>query len=351
MSYEMKTLRKEDLSLYLYIKDTVLCDFVERETNVPLNLIPDLCDTDSYVYEAVTSLEPSPTERGRGWRYFSPPSGTLRACQPYPSISGTNGDGDSCYGTPEQSYGTTANGRDYGVRVWETIGGEPTVVPDLVYMVDYVDGRIITTRKLSPPAYVDFDWNYVSVVDEWAVVQAADPPVIVIDLHGTDKVGYQLGGGKKTTRKIDIHVFANDPGERNDLVETIYEGLYNKSAALYDFPTGSVLDYDGTFYGRRDYDEANNNPDGTINKLTYLFDRTPLIERDENGDPIVDENGRPVTRVSRLYFDAVTARHVNLPLIMTRGRDEIMLSDLNAYRSKVSFDMFSYDDRTTNRSY
>jgi hypothetical protein len=34
---------------------------------------------------------------------------------------------------------------------------------------------------------------------------------------------------------------------------------------------------------------------------------------------------------------------------MTRGRDEVMLSDLNAYRSKVSFDMFSYDDRNTGR--
>ena len=200
-----------------------------------------------------------------------------------------------------------------------------TVVPDLVYMVDYIDGRIITERPLVKPAYVDFDWNYISVVDEWAAIEAADPPVVVIDMHGTDKAGYQLGGGKKATRKVDIHVFATDPAERNDIVETIYDGLYNRGCPLYDFPTGSVLDYDGTFYGRRTLDTTSGTAEEI--KLTYLFDRTTA------------------SGVSRLFFDAVTARHVNLPLIMTRGRDEVMLSDLNAYRSKVSFDMFSYDER------
>jgi hypothetical protein len=106
--------------------------------------------------------------------------------------------------------------------------------------------------------------------------------------------------------------------------------FFNKSLSLLDFPTGSVLDYDGTFYGRRNLEDRISNP---TNKLTYLFDRS----RVEN--------------VSRLNFDAVTARHVNLPLIMSRGRDEIMLSDLNAYRSKVSFDLFAWDDRVTGRSY
>lgn len=202
-------------------------------------------------------------------------------------------------------------------------------------MIDYIDGRVIVPTdyalQLDNPA-ITFEWNYISVVDEWAAIEAANPPVVVIDMHGTDKAGYQLGGGKKATRKVDLHVFASNPAERNDIVEALYDGLYNKSCPLYDFPTGSVLDYDGTFYGRRTLDERY--PSGIPNnKLTYLFDR-----------------GR-VSNVSRLQFDAVTARHVNLPLIMSRGRDEIMLSDLNAYRSKVSFDMFSYDDRITGRTY
>jgi len=340
MTYEMKSLRKEDLSLYYYIKDTVLRNFVEREEYVPLAMISEACDIEagSYVYEYVSDLEPSPTERGRGWRYFDPPSGTLHFCMPYTSVTGTNAAGEFTSGTPEQHYidnSAISDRLDSGVVVYETtvISGisQPTVVPDLVYMVDYLDGRIISKRELIKPISVSFDWNYISVVDEWAAIEAADPPVIVIDMHGTDKMGYQLGGGKKAVRKVDIHVFASNTAERNDIVETLYDGFYNRSCPVYDLPTGSVLDYDGTFYGRKDADTETGTSDEI--KLTYLFDRST------------------VSHVSSLFFDTVVSRHVNMPLVMTRGRDEIMLSDLNAYRSKVSFDMFSYDDRNIGRIY
>ena len=314
MSYEMRILRKEDLSLYYHIKDVVLRDFIETEEDIELALMPEMCGIDSYVYEYVSNLEPSPTERGRGWRYFDPPNGGL-PCEPYTTVSGLNGDGDPAFGTPEQSN---------QVAVYETTSSGLALLSTQEYMIDYVDGRIITTRKLLSPR-VTFNWNYVSVVDEWAAIEAADPPVIVIDVHGTDKAGYQLGGGKKAVRKVDIHIFATNPAERNDIAETLHDGLYNRSCPIYEFPAGTVLDYDGTFYGRRDSIDAN--------KLTYLFDR------------------RKVSNVSSLMFDSVQTRHVNLPLVMSRGRDEIMLSDLNAYRSKVSFDMFMYDDRITGRTY
>lgn len=316
MTYEMKSLRKEDLSLYYHIKDVILRDFVEFEELNGLKLMPEMCGMDSFVYEYISDLEPSPTERGRGWRYFDPPSGGL-PCEPYPSVSGTNGDGDPAFGTPEQSV---------QIGVFETTASGLVQLPPSDYLIDYVDGRIVSTRKLSDASFVSYHWNYVSVVDEWAAIEAADPPVIVIDMHGTDKMGYQLGGGKRAVRKVDVHVFATNPAERNDIVEVLYDGFFNRSCPLYNFPTGTVLDYDGTFYGRR----AATQPD---NKLTYLFDR------------------EKISNVSQLNFDSVVARHVNLPLVMSRGRDEVMLSDLNAYRSKVSFDMFSYDDRTTGRTY
>ena len=148
------------------------------------------------------------------------------------------------------------------------------------------------------------------------VTVSAKPPVIVIDMYGTDKGGYQLGGGKKETRKIDIHVFASNPAERNDIVEAIYDSLYLKSCPLYDFPEGTILDYDGTWFTAKD------NPG---NKLTSLFNRTTY--------PGI---------IGNLQFENVTARHVSLPLVMTRDRNEVMLSDLNAYRSKISFDLVSY---------
>jgi hypothetical protein len=309
MSYEMKNLRKEDLSLYYYIKDVILCNFLEVEEGVELEFSEELSswnsDTNTYdsrVYVALTDMIPRPDERGRGWLYLDAVSGTTNRCEPFTSVSGYRADGVQIYGTPEQSNRVT---------VYDTLGSG---ISDQEYIIDYLDGRIVTSGTVSP-AYVDYYWNYASVVDEWAAVEAADPPVVVIDIHGTDKTGYQLGPGKKITRKVDVHVFASNTAERNDIVETIYDGLYLRSFPLYDFPLGGILDYDGTWYGRK----------SNLNKLTTLFDR-----------------GVVSGYVGYLQFDNVTTRHVNLPLLMTRSRDEVMLSDLNAYRSKITFDLVSY---------
>jgi len=304
MSYEMKNLRKEDLSLYYYIKDVILCDFLEIEEGVELEFSEELSswnsDTNTYdsgVYVALTDMIPSPDERGRGWVYLDAVSGTNNRCEPFTTVSGYRADGVQIDGTPEHVYDATGSG----------------IISDQEYIIDYLDGRIVTSGTVTPTS-VDYYWNYVSVVDEWAAIEAADPPVVVIDIHGTDKTGYQLGGGKKVTRKVDIHVFASNTAERNDIVETIYDGLYLRSFPLYDFPLGGILDYDGTWYGRK------SNP----NKLTTLFDR-----------------GVVSGYVGHLQTDNVTTRHVNLPLLMTRSRDEVMLSDLNAYRSKITFDLVS----------
>jgi hypothetical protein len=310
---EMSILRKSDLSLYLYLKDTVLKDFIEVEEQLPLQLMPELSDLTSYVYQAVTTMDPIPTDPGRGWVYFDTVSGTNN-CTPFTSVSGLNGDGNFAYGIPEQSE---------RVVVYETVAGTLNTVPWTDYMIDYMDGRIVSSRALEIP-YITYYWNYVSVVDEWAAIEAAEPPVCVLDIHGTDKKGYQLGGGKKVIRKADIHIFASSPSERNDLVETIYDGLYNRSCPLYDLVTGSILDYDGTFYGRRDLLDRVPNP---ANKLTFLFDRGTI------------------SNTGSLFFDNVTSRHINLPILMSQSGAQVMLSDLNAYRSKISFDLIVYDDR------
>lgn len=290
MTSEMTLLRKEDMSLYYYIKDRILCDFIEQEFNVPLVSMDIMSTATSVVYEAVSTMLPSPVDRGRGWVYFDTSSGT--AC--------TGG-----FPTTEQLS---------RVVVYNSTGD---IIPEAEYMVDYIDGRVITSGTTSSgvPASVDYFWNYVSIVDEWSAVEAAEAPVLVIDIHGTDKGGYQLGGGRKVMRKVDIHIFASDTAERNDLVDKIFDGLYLKSSPIYDFPEGGVLEHDGTFYGRK----------GFIDKSLNIFDRTTVSNV-----------------IGNIEFDKVTSRHVNLPLIMTRGTDQVMLSDLNAYRSKVSFDIVYY---------
>jgi hypothetical protein len=289
MSPEMTLFRKEDLSLYYYIKDIVLCNFLEQEENITLSLMEALSSTTTYVYEALTEMVPNPVERGRGWVYLDTVSGT------------------TC---PTFAAATEQINR---VTVYDSLG---TTISDSEYLIDYLDGRVITSGTVTPST-VDYFWNYVSVVDEWAAIEAADPPVIVIDMHGTDKGGYQLGSGVKVTRKVDIHIFASSTAERNDLVDTIFNGLYLKSFPLYDFPQGGVLDYDGLFYGRR------NNMDKSA---------TPFDDTTVSGI------------IGRMEFNKVTSRHINLPLVMSRGRNEVLLSDLNAYRSKISFEVNYYTE-------
>jgi len=317
MSSEMKQLRKEDLSLYYYLKDVVLKDFVETEEEVPLSYMAEISNNSSdpacrsLVYEALSTMIPKPTERGRGWVYFEDGVGLdSYLCAENIDVTASG------FGIPEQST---------RIKVYScTISsGTRTLIPQnhTEYMVDYLDGRVVTSGTLEDaghtPKFVTYDWHYVSLVDEWAAIQAADPPVVVIDIHGTDKMGYQLGGGKKTVRKVDLHIFASDPAERNDLVETLYDGLFNRGCPVYDFPEGTVLDYDGTWYGRKE------NPDKS--DPTTFFDPTTVSGL-----------------VGNMMFDSVTARNVNLPMLMTRNTDEIFLSDLNAYRSKISFDLVSY---------
>ena len=290
MSSEMTKLRKEDLSLKQYIKDIVFQEFIEVEELVSLRYMEEISSASSRVYESLTEMVPRPSERGRGWAYFD--EGLTNEC-----LRNTS----TYSGTPEQSSRITV----YDASM--------SGISDQEYVIDYIDGRIITSGTVTP-VYISYHWNYVSVVDEWAAIEAADPPVVVIDVQGTDKIGFQLGGGKKPVRKVDIHIFASSTAERNDIVEVLYDGLFNKSIPLYEYPEGTVLDYDGTFYGRKE----------NMNKQETLFSREVVVG------------------VSNLTFEKVSARHVSLPLIMSRGRNEVLLSDLNAYRSKISFEMFSY---------
>jgi len=296
MTYEMKNIRKEDTSLYYYLKHVVLEEASCDEDNV-------------YVYEALTAMAPSPTERGRGWVYIDTCSGTTTIC---------NVDAN---GNQLTSYPVASGIKEQSNRI-KVYDSNLNVINENEYLIDYIDGRVVTSGTVSP-AYIDYYWYYISLVDEWAAISAADPPVVVIDLMGTDKTGYQLGPGRRVVRKVDIHIFASDPAERNDVVDTIYDGLYLKCAPLYDFPNGTMLEYDGTWYGRK----------SNMNKLTTLFDNSTL---DYLGTNINATIGGIV------QFENVTSRHINLPLIMTRSQDEVLLSDLNAYRSKISFDLVYY---------
>jgi len=310
----MKNLRREDLSLYQYIKNTALRDYIEKEEGVELEPISAV--EGSYVYQAVSSMSPSPTSRGRGWAYFDCPSvdsdgdciySVDSTCVPeFIMVSGTDALGNACIGTPEQSNRVTV----YDENLITISGSE--------YIIDYIDGRIIMENNNVIPKFIDYFWSYVSTVDEWGLAETASVPVVVIDMYGTDKKGYQIGPGKKVKRKANIHIFATSQSERDELMETIYDSLYNKSAPVYEFTTGDVLAHDGTFFGRTE----------NMNKLTSLYNRITL--NDEN---IIHGS---------MMFTNVSARHISLPLLGPIVRTDITQSELNAYRAVISFDVETY---------
>ena len=264
----MKRVRKEDISLHHYIKNTVLQDYVETET-VTLSYLEDQSDVGSYVYQADTTMEPLPHSLGRGWRYLDNPSDT----------------------TEQQN----------SIVVYDALG---SVISGSNYMIDYVDGRVIMPNNTITPSTVMYKWNYIAVVDEWSAVESSEIPIVVVDISGFTKEGFQLGGGKRVPRRTNIHVFAIDTAERDDIMETIYDGLYLKCCANQDFPKGTMLDWDGTFNQSYEY-------------VT-------------------------ISGSSELKFDDVEARSIFVPLMTIPNREMIMLIELNRYRGRVRCTMFHW---------
>lgn len=310
MANNLSTIRKEELSLFHYIKDIVLpfSNFVEIDEKIPLKLNEDLSskfndkdsNTDAYVYDLDIEPTPAPYDRGRGFLYFDLVSGTDN-CNYYYTVSGTRVDGKEIYGVPEQS--------DM-VKVYDSA---LDLIDSSNYMLDYVDCRVVTKGKKYKPAYIDYWWNYVSLIDNWEKAAKVDPPIVVVDFVPSVKSGYQLGGGKKVCRDINIYIFASSSIEKNEIIEVLYDSFYLKSIPIYEFPLGDVLDYDGTWYGRKTTD----------NKLTSLFDRTTSSFTKGNA-----------------FFSDVVVRDVKADLISRA--ENVFLSDVNKYRAKIQMEMIYY---------
>lgn len=266
----MKTLRKEDLSLHHYLRYAVLSDFVETETRAPVQYLPDFSTEGSYVYEVISTRSPSPTSFGRGWVYID-------------------------------AYGDTTE-QVNSVIVYDALNN---VISGSEYMVDYVDGRIITSGTVTPST-VTYNYFYISLVNEWPDVEASDVPVVVVDFVFSEKEGFQLGGGKRVPRRGHLHVFATDQGERDDLLELLYDGLYNKCCPNQNWTKGTMLDWNGTF-----------NQNYTYELINYH---------------------------SQLMFEGVRARSLSIPLRRIPTEDMSMLSDLNRYRGRIDFEMFHWEE-------
>jgi len=255
----------EFLSLFYFLKDQVLpVEFVEQEQDISLSL-----DSSSGLYIADSVMQPLPTERGRGWCYFDTVSGSSSIDINQEQVS--------------------------RVTVYKVGGG--TIDPS-DYEVNYILGGIDYTGVGETPISIDYYFNYVSFLDSWPGTDVPELPVVSVDLVDTQKVGYQLGHGKKQIRPVRVDIFASSSREQKELTEIIYDGLYKKCVSPLDFTTGEPLGYDGKF-----------NPEWGTTVSGTLSEYSPMRCED------------------------VKARRVNMP---------VSYSDINRYRSVVTFDLTSY---------
>jgi len=266
----MENLRREDLSLHYYIKNYALQGFIEEEKNISLSYMDDQSDVGSYVYEAKSSMYPSPISKGRGIVFLNSPNDKTEQ---------TN-----CVTIYDQNY-TVISGSDYDI--------------------DYVDGRIILDNPAIVPATIDFKFYYVSTVDEWKDVSEVELPVCVIGISKFHKEGFQLGGGKYIPRQIDLNIFASNSAVRDDITEILYDALYQKSCIYQSFPKGTMIDWDGRFNNNFEY--------------------------------------ATVSGSSSLKFGNVIATTIRVATT-TPSMDVGILSDINRYRSRISFDMFHWKE-------
>ena len=173
------------------------------------------------------------------------------------------------------------------------------------YTVNYADGAItasgITMTPQGVPTTVDFTQYYVSVVDGWPGTDPPPAPIVAIDIAGFSKKGFQLGGGRKSIRRGVFHIFATSSAERDDLTEWLHDSIYNRGVSVQDWRGGEPLNYDGTF---------NTTFSGTLLQLS-------------------DEDD------ALFKFDNISVDYISV-------RQD--WSDMNRWRSKISFDMTSYRD-------
>jgi hypothetical protein len=231
-------------------------------------------------YEAQIVWLPNFLEEGRGWVYFDPAGSGTCVISDIPAA--------------EQSTRVTVKNAS-GVAISAGL-----------YTVNYSDGAIVlpggaTTTAEGTPTTVDFTQYYVSTIDGWPGTEPPEPPLIAIEMKSYTKQPFQIGGGRKSVRNVLIHVFATSSAERDDLTEFLYDAVYNRHIPVFDFREGEPLSYDGTY---------NTAWSGTLLQLNL------------NDDAL-------------FYFRDVKAENIT-------GRQD--WSDLNRWRSKISFTMESYRD-------
>jgi hypothetical protein len=214
----MRLQRKEDISMYLYIKDVVVGP---RYSEICTGMSLSSAGTNLWNMEYDENLEKHPFRRlekdinglGRGLLYF-------------------DYTGETClFGIEQSDIVKVYNGATMAS------GG---------YKVNYLNGQIESSQDLSSYV-VDYEWNYVSVLDAWPWDEVPSLPIITIERDDGDSKGLQLGGGDIREGNWTIEIFGNNNGERDDLLDVIWENIYMRRCPLLNLDKGLPLHYSGLF--------------------------------------------------------------------------------------------------------
>jgi hypothetical protein len=216
MSVQITAYRNIYTTVHLYVKNTVLREWTGTETDSLLTYDPDyglyMPDYTAFDPDPNEMGYPKPNERGRGWTYFD-----------YPDLES------------EQTSLVTVR-RQNGAALTQNVD----------YTINYAYGGIeMLNNKI--PYDVDYIYNYVAVVDEWRQAIAPYLPVVVVDMSTLSKEGFQLGAGERWVQRGYSHIFASTRAERDDLLDILFSGFYNKQLSPQDFSEGTPLSFDGTF--------------------------------------------------------------------------------------------------------
>jgi len=209
----MKLTRKEDISLYLYIKDKIIGpEFYEIAEG------DSLVSVGNDVWEITNTSDKCPFFNdvcdgvGRGILYFDVI------------------DGNCVFGSEQTNI----------VDVYDGI------TPASSFAVNYLKGQIESSENLSN-YLVDYLWHYVATIDAWPYEDVPPLPIVSIELQDSFAKPLQLGYGDIRNAYWNIQIFAENRGQRDDLMDVIFEGVNNRRCEIYEFENGLPLIKSGLF--------------------------------------------------------------------------------------------------------
>lgn len=234
----------EKLSLFYLIKEGILArEFSQELQNIPLVYDPSLYDglqrTDYKIINPASTMTNFSIADGRGLLSFD--LNEINPCKIYDIDSGQY---ISTYNTPfqNQSYNIPQERESDYISVKDQYG---ITMDRSWYQIDYNRGRIRFPAPTTPsgvvssgltPSSIDYRFHYVSVLDGWPTdSKIPELPFVSVYKDLDEGYGLQIGPGVKFCRDYIIDVFATSSQERSRILDTLYQGLYNKHCPVIDF--------------------------------------------------------------------------------------------------------------------